>query len=168
MTRTCWRAATWCMVFVLGGCLLSGTAAWAQLTDKKALTLTVAKQIAAAAAAEAETNKWNVVIAIVDDGGYLVYLERRDETQIGSIEVAIQKAKTAASFKRPTKALDDALTGGRMAILTLPGALPIEGGVPITLDGKVLGAIGVSGVTAQQDGQIATAGVDALPKILGK
>jgi uncharacterized protein GlcG (DUF336 family) len=168
MTRTCWRAAAWCVAFVLVGCLLAGTTAWAQLADKKALTLAVAKQIAAAAAAEAETNKWNVVIAIVDDGGYLVYLERRDETQIGSIEVAIQKAKTAVSFKRPTKALDDALTGGRMAILTLPGALPLEGGVPITLDGKVLGAVGVSGVTAQQDGQIATAGVKALPKILGK
>ena len=168
MTRTCWHAAAWCVAFMLVGCVLGGTTAWAQLADKKALTLTVAKQIAAAAAAEAETNKWNVVIAIVDDSGYLVYLERRDETQIGSIEVAIQKAKTAASFKRPTKALDDALTGGRMAILTLPGALPIEGGVPITLDGKVLGAVGVSGVTAQQDGQIAKAGVDALPKILGK
>jgi uncharacterized protein GlcG (DUF336 family) len=142
--------------------------AWAQLADKKVLTLAVAKQIAAAAAAEAETNKWNVVIAIVDDGGHLVYLERRDETQIGSIEVAIQKAKSAANFKRPTKVFDDALTGGRMAILTLPGALPLEGGVPIAVDGKVLGAVGVSGVTGQQDAQIATAGVNALPKILGK
>ena len=168
MTRTCWRATTWCGVFVLGWCLLSGTAAWAQLADKKALTLTVAKQIAAAAAAEAEKNNWTVVIAIVDDGGHLVYLERRDETQIGSIEVALQKAKTATNFKRPTKALDDALTGGRMAILALPGALPLEGGLPIAVDGKVLGAIGVSGVTGQQDAQIAKAGVDALPKILGK
>jgi glc operon protein GlcG len=168
MTRTCWRAATWCGVFVLGWCLLSGTAAWAQLADKKALTLTVAKQIAAAAAAEAEKNNWNVVIAIVDDGGHLMYLERRDETQTGSIEVALQKARSATSFKRPTKALEDALMGGRTVLLSLPGAMPIEGGVPIALDGKVLGAIGVSGVTAQQDGQIAKAGVDALPKILGK
>jgi glc operon protein GlcG len=168
MTRTCWRAATWCGVFVLGWCLLSGTAAWAQLADKKALTLTVAKQIAAAAAAEAEKNNWNVVIAIVDDGGHLMYLERRDETQTGSIEVALQKARSATSFKRPTKVLEDALMGGRTVLLSLPGAMPIEGGVPIALDGKVLGAIGVSGVTAQQDGQIAKAGMDALPKILGK
>jgi len=153
---------------VLIWCLFGGTTAWAQLTDKKALTLAVAKQMAAAAAAEAQKNNWNVVIAIVDDGGHLVYLERLDETQIGSIEVALQKAKSAASFKRPTKVLEDVLAGGRMAILTLPGAMPIEGGVPIALDGKVLGAIGVSGVTAQQDGQIAKAGVDALPKILGK
>jgi uncharacterized protein GlcG (DUF336 family) len=155
-------------VFVLGWCLLSGTTAWAQLADKKALTLAVAKQIAAAAAAEAEKNNWNVVIAIVDEGGHLVYFERLDETQTGSIEVALQKARTATSFKRPTKALEDVLMGGRMTILTLPGALPVEGGVPIMLDGKVLGAIGVSGVTAQQDGQIAKAGADALPKILGK
>jgi uncharacterized protein GlcG (DUF336 family) len=168
MTRTYWRTAIWCGVFVLGWCLLSGTIAWAQLADKKALTLTVAKQIAAAAAAEAEKNNWNVVIAIVDDGGHLVYLERRDETQTGSIEVALQKARTAASFKRPTKVLEDALMGGRTVLLSLPGAMPIEGGVPIALDNKVLGAIGVSGVTAQQDGQIAKAGVDTLPKILGK
>jgi uncharacterized protein GlcG (DUF336 family) len=149
-------------------CLLSSTTVWAQLADKKALTLAVAKQIAAAATAEAEKNNWNVVIAIVDEGGHLVYLERRDETQIGSIEVAIQKAKSSVNFKRPTKVFDDALTGGRTAILTLPGALPLEGGVPITVDNKVLGAIGVSGVTGQQDAQIATAGVNALPKILGK
>jgi len=168
MTRTCWRTATWCGIFVVVWGLLGGMTAWGQLADRKALTLAVAKQVAAAATAEAEKNNWNVVIAIVDEGGHLLYLERRDETQIGSIEVAIEKARTSARFKRPTKALDDALTGGRMAIITLPGALPIEGGVPITLDGKVLGAIGVSGVTAQQDGQIAQAGVAALPKILGK
>jgi uncharacterized protein GlcG (DUF336 family) len=148
--------------------LLGGTTAWGQLADKKGLTLAVVKQIAAAATAEAEKNNWNVVIAIVDEGGHLIYLERRDETQFGSIEVAIEKARTSARFKRPTKTLDDALTGGRMAILALPGALPLEGGMPIALDGKVLGAIGVSGVTAQQDAQIAKAGVDALPKILGK
>ena len=138
MTRTCWRAATWCGIFVLGWCLLSGTAAWAQLADKKVLTLAVVKQIAAAAAAEAEKNNWTVVIAIVDEGGHLVYLERRDETQIGSIEVAIEKAKTAARFKRPTKALDDALTGGRMAILALPGALPLRAACPLPWTAKCL------------------------------
>jgi glc operon protein GlcG len=111
-----------------------------------------------------------VVIAIVDEGGNLVYLQCLDETQVGSIiEVAIQKAKTAVSFKRPSKALEDAvLTGGRTVVLSLPGALPIEGGVPLAVNDKVIGAIGVSGVTAQQDGQIAKAGVDALAKLLGR
>jgi glc operon protein GlcG len=150
------------------GVLLGSATAWAQLRDKKALSLDVAKKLAAAAAAEAIKNKWNVAIAVVDDGSSLVYLERLDETQTGSIEVAIQKAKTAVSFKRPTKVLEDALMGGRTLILSLPGAMPIEGGVPIVVDEQIIGAIGVSGVTAQQDGQIAKAGTDALPKILGK
>jgi glc operon protein GlcG len=151
------------------GFFLSAAAASAQLTDKKGLTLEAAKKLAAAAEEEAIKNKWTVVIAIVDDGGSLVYLQRLDDTQIGSIEVAIQKAKTAVSFKRPTKALEDAvLTGGRTVVLSLPGALPIEGGLPLIMDGKVIGAIGVSGVTAQQDGQIAKAGVDSLAKILGR
>ena len=150
------------------GFLLGSATAWAQLRDKKVLSLDVAKKLAAAAAEEAIKNKWNVVIAVVDDGGSLVYLERLDETQIGSIEVAIQKAKTAVSFKRPTKVLEDALMGGRTLILSLPGAMPIEGGIPIVVDEKIIGGIGVSGVTAQQDGQIAKAGTDALPKILGK
>jgi glc operon protein GlcG len=141
----------------------------AQLMDKKGLTLEAAKKVAAAAEEEAVKNKWAVVIAIVDEGGNLVYLQRLDETQIGSIEVAIQKAKTSVNFKRPSKALEDAvITGGRTVVLSLPGALPIEGGVPILVDGKLIGAIGVSGVTAQQDGQIAKAGMDALAKVLGR
>ena len=133
----------------------------AQLADKKALTLEAAKNIAKAAAAEARKNNWNVVIAIVDDGGHLVYLERMDGTQTGSIEVAIKKAQTAMSFKRPTKVFEEAVAGGRQVILALPGALPIEGGVPITVGGQMIGSIGVSGVTAPQDGQIAKAGVDS-------
>lgn len=151
------------------GLLLSGATASAQLMDKKALSLEVAKKVAAAAEAEAVKNNWKVIIAIMDDGGHLVYLERLDEAQLGSIDVAIQKAHTAVSFKRPTKALEDAvITGGRTVILSLPRAMPIEGGLPLIVDDKVIGAIGVSGVTAQQDGQIAKAGVDALPKILGR
>jgi glc operon protein GlcG len=151
------------------GFLFSAAIASAQLMDKKGLTLEAAKKVAAAAEEEALKNKWTVVIAIVDDGGALVYLQRLDETQIGSIEVAIQKAKTAVSFKRPTKALEDAvITGGRTVVLSLPGALPIEGGLPLIVDGKVIGAIGVSGVTAAQDGQIAKAGVDALAKASGR
>jgi glc operon protein GlcG len=150
------------------GLLLNGATASAQLMDKKALSLEVAKKIAVAAEEEAVKNKWSVAIVIVDDGGHLVYLQRIDETQIGSIEVAIQKAKSAVNYKRPTKVFEEAVTGGRNVVLVLPGAIPIEGGLPLTLDGKVIGAIGVSGVTAQQDGQIAKAGVDALPKILGR
>lgn len=140
----------------------------ADLTNKKGLTLDIAKQVAAAGEAEARRNNWTVVIAIVDDGANLIYLQRMDETQIGSIEVAQEKARTAVKFKRPSKALEDAVAGGRNAVLRLPGALPIEGGVPITVDGKIVGAIGVSGVQSNQDGQIAKAGVDALPKILGR
>ena len=140
----------------------------AQLADKKAMTLEVAKQMAAAAEKEAVNNKWTMVIAILDDGGNLVLLQRMDETQIGSIEVAIQKARSAISFKRPTKVFEDAVAAGRTALLRLEGAVPIEGGVPITVDRKIIGAIGASGGTSAQDGQVAKAGVDALPKILGK
>jgi glc operon protein GlcG len=164
------RACRYLIVSVtVMGFLFSAVSVSAQLTDKKGLTLEAAKKVAAAAEEEAVKNKWTVVIAIVDEGGNLVYLQRLDETQIGSIEVAIQKAKTAVSFKRPTKALEDAvITGGRTVVLSLPGAVPIEGGLPLVVDGKVLGAVGVSGVTAQQDGQIAKAGVDALAKVLGR
>ena len=103
----------------------------------------------------------------VDDGGSLLYLQRLDGTQTGSIDVALQKAKTAVHFKRPSKALEDAVTGGRTVVLAL-GAMPIEGGLPLMVDDKLIGAIGVSGATAQQDGQVAKAGADALAKMLGK
>jgi glc operon protein GlcG len=134
----------------------------AQLAEKKALTLEAAKKMATAAHAEAVKNNWRMVIAVVDEGGHLLYLERMDETQTGSIRVAIQKARSAAAFKRPTKVFEDAVAGGRNAILGLSGATPIEGGVPIMVDGKLIGAIGASGGTAPQDGQVAKAGVDAL------
>ncbi|MBI4910297.1 MAG: heme-binding protein [Acidobacteria bacterium] len=140
----------------------------AELTTKKALNLEVSKQMAAAAEAEARKNKWNVVICLVDDGANLIYLQKMDETQIGSIEVALEKAKTAVRFKRPTKAFEDAVAGGRQVVLKLPGALPVEGGIPIMADGKLIGAIGVSGVQSNQDAQIAQAAIDALAKILGR
>jgi uncharacterized protein GlcG (DUF336 family) len=146
------------------------SAAWApgqSLATKKALTLDVAKQVAAAAESEARRNNWNVVIAIIDDGGHLIYLQRMDETQIGSIDVAIAKAQSAVKFKRPTKAFEDALAT-RTAILRLPGAMPVEGGIPFMVDGRVLGAIGVSGVQSNQDGIIAQAGVTALQKIAAR
>ena len=136
----------------------------AQLADKKSLTLEAAKKIASAAEGEAQKNKWNVVIAIVDDGGHLMYLQRMDTTQTGSVDVAIRKAQTAMSFKRPTKVFEDAIAGGRNALIAL-GALPLEGGLPIVVSGQVIGAIGVSGVTSQQDGQIAKAGVDSAGEL---
>ncbi|MBM3811302.1 MAG: heme-binding protein [Acidimicrobiia bacterium] len=134
----------------------------AELATKKALTLSAVKAVAAAAEAEAKANKWNVVIAILDDGANLLYLQRMDDVQTGSVDVAIAKAKSAVKFRRPTKAFEEALEGGRQAILSLPGAMPVEGGVPLIVDGKVIGAIGVSGVTSQQDGQIGAAGAKAL------
>ena len=151
----------------LFGLLLSGATALAQLPTKPVLTLEAAKKLAAAAEEEAVKNKWNIVIAIVDDGGNLLYLQRLDGTQTGSIEVALQKARTAVHFKRPSKALEDAVTGGRTVVLAL-GAMPIEGGLPLMVDDKLIGAIGVSGATAQQDGQVAKAGADVLVKVLGK
>jgi glc operon protein GlcG len=147
------------LLWFLGGFSMCASA---QLANKKALSLAAAKTIAAAAEAEAAKNKWGVVIAIVDDGGHLVYLQRTDGTQTGSIDVAIKKAQTAIAFKRPTKVFEDAVSGGRNVILALPGALPIEGGVPLSAGGQIVGAIGVSGVTAPQDGQIAKAGADAV------
>jgi glc operon protein GlcG len=149
--------------FLLIGACVSMFAA--DLTTKKALTLSGAKRIAAAAEAEAVKNQWNVVIAILDDGGNLLYLQRADGTQIGSVDVAIAKARTAVKFKRPSKALEDAVAGGRNAILALPGATPVEGGVPLMVGSDIIGSIGVSGVTSQQDGQIAAAGVAQLAKM---
>lgn len=132
------------------------------LLTKHTLTLEAAKQIATAAEKFARKQGWNVVIAIVDDGGHLIYLARMDGTQIGSVEVAQAKARTALAFKRPTKIWSEALKGGRMQILGLPGATPIEGGLPLVVKGEFLGAIGVSGVTSEQDGEIALAGIAAL------
>jgi glc operon protein GlcG len=151
----------------LAGIALSVAAAQAaQLAERKVLTLEIAKQISAAAEAEAAKNKWNVAIAIVDEGGHLVHLVKIDDTQYGSIDVAIQKAQTSVAFKRPTKVFEDAIAGGRNAIIGLKGALPLQGGLPITQDGRVIGAIGVSGVKSAEDEQVAKAGLDALPNIL--
>jgi glc operon protein GlcG len=133
------------------------------LLAKRSVGLELAKQIAALAEAEATKNRWTVVIAIVDDGGNLVLLHRTDGTQIGSIDVAIQKAATALRFKRPTKAFEDVIAGGRTALLTLPGrVVMVEGGVPIMVDGACVGAIGISGMSSVQDGVVAQAGLAAL------
>ncbi|MGO9065976.1 MAG: GlcG/HbpS family heme-binding protein [Myxococcaceae bacterium] len=121
-----------------------------------------ARKVAAAAIAEGRKNGWTVAAAVVDPGGVLVYFERIDGTQNGSSEVAQEKARTSAAFKRPSKVLEDAVTSGKSQFLRLPGALPIEGGLPLIIDGKIVGAIGVSGATSQQDGQCAKAGADTL------
>src|ERR1041385_6691003 len=113
----------------------------AHFGTKKTLTLEAAKAIAAAANAEARNNNWTMVIAIVDDGGHLVYLERMDGTQIGSVRVAQDKARSAVLFKRPSKALEDAVAGGRSVIMKLTGAIPVEGGVPIMAGGELIGGI---------------------------
>ena len=143
-------------------------AAGADLATKRTLTLEVARQVAAAAEKHARDNKWNVCIAIVDDGGHLVYFQRLDGTQYGSVSVSQRKAQTAIGFKRPSKTFEEGVASGRNALLALPGAVPLEGGVPLVIEGEMVGAIGVSGVTAQQDGMIAQAGADSLARIASK
>ncbi|SEP30854.1 heme-binding protein [Nitrosovibrio sp. Nv6] len=135
------------------------------MNNKISLTLADAKIVAAAAEAEAGRNNWPVVIAIVDDGAHLISLLRLDNAQFGSIDVAIQKARAAIAFRRPTKVWEEHITDGRMRYLGLPGTLPIEGGLPIVVDSQFVGAVGVSGVRSHEDAQIAQAGLDAL---LGK
>ncbi len=129
---------------------------------KPVLTLEDAKRIAAAAECEAQNNAWAVVIAVVDDGGHLLYLQRSHETQFGSVETAIAKAHAAVAFQRPTKASEDAVLSGRLIHLALPGVIPAEGGVPIIIDDNVIGGLGISGVRSSQDGQVAAAGLNAL------
>jgi glc operon protein GlcG len=134
----------------------------AQMLDKKTLSFAEAMKVSAAAQEEAKKNNWTMAVAIVDDGGNLILLHRMDETQLGSIRVAQDKAESALRFKRSTKVFEDGVAGGRNALLGLTGATPIEGGLPITSGGKIIGAIGISGGTAPQDGQVAKAGVDIV------
>jgi glc operon protein GlcG len=131
---------------------------------KKVLTLEMAQQMAQAARAEARKNGWTMVIAAVDDGGHLICLERMDGTQLGSVQVAQDKARTAVLFKRPSKALEDAVAGGRIVALKLGDSTPIEGGIPIMAGSDLVGAIGASGGTSAQDGQVAAAGLATLGK----
>jgi len=123
-----------------------------------------AKRVAAAAIAEAKRIGANDAIAVVDSAGYLVYFERLTNTQLGSVELAIEKARTSALFRRPTKVFEDAVAGGGdgLRVLRLTGAIPNEGGVPIVVDGKIVGAIGVSGASVAQDGRVANTGAAAL------
>jgi uncharacterized protein GlcG (DUF336 family) len=157
---------TGCVAGVTGLALAAAVAvgAHAQLADRKALTLAEAKKAVAAAQADAVRSNLTVAIAVVDEGGHLMLFEKMDGTQAGSIAIAIAKARTAVLYKRPTKVFEDAVAGGRSVILSLPEVLPIEGGLPVTIGVTVIGAIGVSGATAQQDGGVAAAGLAALGK----
>jgi len=146
--------------------LTLGLSAAADLPVKKVLTLKAAKAIAGAAESEANKRGSTVVIAVVDDGGHLILLERLDNTQVASVEVAIGKARTAAIFRRPSKDFEDQIKNGRAATLVLPGATPLQGGLPILVDGKVVGAIGVSGNTPQEDEDIAKVGAAATQEAI--
>lgn len=132
--------------------------AQAQLVEKTALTLDGAKQIAAVAEAKAKAEGARVVIAVVDDAGNLLLLQRLDDTQVASVNVGIDKARTAAIYRRPSKVFEDQVKNGRVSALALHGAVALQGGVPIIVNGKVIGAIGVSGETPSQDEAIALAG----------
>lgn len=138
----------------------------AQMSNPYGLSISNAdaKKAAAAALAEAAKNHWNMAVAIVDPNGTLVYYEKMDNTQLGSANVAVDKARSAALYKRPSKAFQDALASGGAGIrvLGLQGAVPVEGGVPIISDGKIVGAIGVSGANSDQDGQCAIAGAGVI------
>ncbi len=138
--------------------LLTALSLSAQTATKKVLTLEAAKKIAAAAEAEARKNQWNVAVAIVDDGGNLVYFQRMDGTQVASLDIAPFKARGAIGFKRPTKEFEDRLSKGATQLLKVPWMAPVEGGLPLVIGGEFVGAIGVSGVTSQQDGVAAAAG----------
>ncbi|TMB02638.1 MAG: heme-binding protein [Deltaproteobacteria bacterium] len=157
------------MTSLARGFLATAVVVWAtaarsaEVADKKALTLDGAKKVAAAAAAEAARNNEGAAIAVVDDGGNLMYLERIDGTFAAGARISIGKARTAALFKKPTAAFEDIIKNGRTAMVALEDFTPLQGGVPIELDGKVVGAIGVSGAAnQQQDEAVAKAGAAAL------
>jgi glc operon protein GlcG len=133
-----------------------------QTLDKKVLSLEAVVRIAAAAEASAREKGVGVVIAVVDDGGHLILLHRLDDTQVASVNVGIGKARTAAIYRRPSKDFEDQIRAGRVAALALADSTPLQGGVPIRLDGKVIGAVGVSGDTPQGDEAIAIAGASAF------
>jgi glc operon protein GlcG len=149
--------------------VLAGVTAHAQqLGTKRTLNLAVAKIIAAAAEKEATANHWAMYITIVDETGTPMLLERTDNAQIASYDISVGKAQTALRFKRATKTMEETANGGRVSTLRLPGALPLEGGVPFVVDGQVIGAIGISGGASNQDSQVAQAGVAALEALLKK
>jgi uncharacterized protein GlcG (DUF336 family) len=146
--------------------LLAATAPRASLAQalpqSPRLTLEAGRRIATAAQARARAMNLRVVVAVLDEGGHAILLERMDGTQTASVEIALAKARSAAAFKRPTREMASWVAGGEVALMALPGMLPVEGGIPIVAAGHVVGSIGVSGASAEQDGEVARAGVAAL------
>ena len=132
------------------------------MKQRPMLTLEDCKKIAAAAEAEARRNNWNVCIAILDDGGHLLHLARMDGATPANARIAVEKGRTAAETRRSTAMWEDRIKGGRLSMLKMPGVTPVQGGLPIVIDGACVGAVGVSGVQSHEDEQIAKAGIDAL------
>lgn len=132
------------------------------MDQKYCIDLVTAKLVAAAAQQAADENGWNVVIAIVDDGAHLMYLQR-EKAQLGSIDVAIKKAKATVLFRRPTSVFEDRVNNGQPGYLEMPGIMPLEGGEPLEYEGRLVGAIGISGANANEDGIVARAGAAAMP-----
>lgn len=139
-----------------------------QLGQKKVLTLAIAKQIAAAAEQEGIKDKWIGTIAIVDDAGNLIYLERMDDSLISSIDLATEKARVAVKYGRPTKTFRDSIAGGNAFFITFPGMVAGVGGFPLLVDGKIVGGIAASGNNADAETLVSTAGVNALAKIVSQ
>ena len=132
------------------------------MKTRSMLTLEDCKRIAAAAEAEARKNNWNVCVAILDDGGHLLHLFRMDGATPANSRIAMEKGRTAAETRRSTAMWEDRVKGGRMVMLKMPGVTPVQGGLPIVIDGECIGAVGVSGVQSHEDEQIAKAGIAAL------
>ncbi len=149
------------MLFALGGSSLHAQQPLPEYGPS--ITIEQAKQAMVAAEVEAKKHNWPVAISIVDTHGFLVMFEKLDQTQLGSVELSLEKAKTSALYRRPTKVFEDLIAeGGRNMRLTRHPAMIIEGGIPITVEGKIVGAIGVSGVKSDEDAVVAQAGADAL------
>jgi glc operon protein GlcG len=147
----------------LGAVVLFGRSAEAQLLEKKGLSLEAARKMVAAAEAEAERNDWRGVVAVVDDGGWIILLERMDHAAMtASVELAPGKARTAALFKKPSQALEETINRGRYAAITARGFIEMQGALPVVVDGEVIGAIGASFATPEEDEQVAKAGLAAL------
>jgi glc operon protein GlcG len=158
------------MRFTIASGLLFGAVALlpheaaAQFAQKKVLTLEIARKVVASAEAEAVRNHWAGVVAVVDDGGWPILIERMDHAAyLASVELAPGKARTAALFKKPSQVLEDAINHGRVAVVTAPGFIDMQGGLPIVVDGDVIGAIGASFDTPEHDVQVAKAGLAAVP-----
>jgi glc operon protein GlcG len=155
---------SWSILFLLFCALITSAQAQAPLPYGPTVSLENARKAATIALAEARKNSWTMAVAVVDPDGTLIYYEKMDNTQNGSAKVAIDKARSAALFKRPTRVFQDrvAAGGGGLGVLSLESAVPIEGGVPLIVDGHIVGAIGLSGDSSDHDGQCAQAGADSL------